>query len=93
MQIRVKVFMSSTKLTFIFGSLPVTQSSHGLHTTYDYSVKISHPNKRDAKGVFQTLLPPELTREKNWQKTEVPNSANYTRITTEATQTYMTSIL
>ena len=50
-----------------------------------HSVKISHPNKRDAKGIFLTL---SLQKKKNWQKTEASNSANFTRITSQATQTY-----
>ena len=54
MQIRVKLFVldrpTPQTVTFTFGSVPVIQPSHGLYATLDYSVKISDPNKRDAKG-------------------------------------------
>ena len=51
MQIRVKHFVLNERrktFTFTFRSLPVTQPSHELYATYDYS-KIRDPNKRDAK--------------------------------------------
>ena len=49
MQIRVKLFVLNE--IYIYISIP---ASH-LYITYDYSVKISHPDKRDPKGVFQNL--------------------------------------
>ena len=58
MQIGVKLFVlnenAAKHLHYIW--IPaITQPSHGLYDTYDYSEKICDPNKRDAKGKTDDL--------------------------------------
>ena len=39
-------------------------------------------------NIWESLTYLAISREKNWQKTEVSSAANYKQITAEATQTY-----
>jgi len=54
MQIRVKLFdlneNAAKQLHLHFDPCKVTQPSHELYATQDYSIQRSDPNKRDAKG-------------------------------------------
>ena len=89
MQIRGMLFVfkenAAKHLVSHLNPFQSTQPSHGLYATYDYSVKMSDPNKRDLYtcGVWVEFVDPvaDLCRDKS---TSVPNSSIwYCRMTFE----------